>query len=66
VRNGRAAALRDILQEVHKSFPGDVVRVRLRGPADNLTYHIRVLSSSGTVIDLRVDAVSGKITRVSS
>ena len=61
VRNGDAAALRDILLEVKKKYTGDVVHVGLKRRSHRLVYMIKLIDPAGKMLLLRVDAKSGAI-----
>ena len=63
VRNGDAAALRDILLEVKKKYTGDVVHVGLKRRSHRLVYMIKLIDPTGKMLLLRVDAKSGAILK---
>lgn len=63
VRNGDAAALRDILLEVKKKYSGDVVHVGLKRRSHRLIYMIKLIDPTGKMLLLRVDAKSGAMLR---
>lgn len=60
VKNGKAASLKDILNDVRKKYPGQVVRVRLAGSV----YRIRILDRSDRLIEVSVNAATRRITSV--
>lgn len=61
VRNGDAAALRDILLKVKKKYLGDVVHVGLKKRSQRLVYLIKLIDPAGKLLLVRVDAKSGTI-----
>ena len=61
VMNGNATALRNILLEVKKKYPGDVVHVGLKRRSHRLVYMIKLIDPAGKMSLLRVDAKSGAI-----
>jgi uncharacterized membrane protein YkoI len=61
VNNGDAAQLSDILERIGRQFPGEVLRVRLKGKDEDLHYRIRILQPDGRRIDIEVDARTGHI-----
>lgn len=64
VRQGRARPLRDILDIVRASYRGQVVRVRLMGRGDRLVYRIRLIDSRNALINLDVEAATGRVLKV--
>lgn len=64
VSKGSAEPLSQILARLRKRYPGEVVRVRLKGKGESLHYRIRILQSDGRRIEVRVDAMTGRILRV--
>lgn len=60
VKTGKAASLRDILTDIRKKYPGQVVRVRLVGS----TYRIRILDKADRLIEVSVNASTRRITSV--
>lgn len=63
VMNGNATALRNILLEVKKKYPGDVVHVGLKRRSHRLVYMIKLIEPTGKMLLLRVDAKSGAIRK---
>ena len=61
--NGNATALRNILLEVKKKYPGDVVHVGLKRRSHRLVYMIKLIDPTGKMLLLRVDAKSGAILK---
>lgn len=61
VDSGDAETLRDILETVGRRYPGEVLRVRLKGEDADLHYRIRILQPDGRRIDIAVDAKTGRI-----
>ena len=64
VSRGSAEPLSHILSRLRKRYPGEFVRVRLIGKGESLHYRIRILQSDGRRIEVRVDAMTGRIMRV--
>jgi Peptidase propeptide and YPEB domain len=64
VRDGDSRPLKDILATVRKSHQGLVVHVGLIRSAAGLVYKIRMIDENNRLIDIRVDAKSGKILSV--
>ncbi len=62
VRNGNASSLKEILAVVREQFDGEVVRIRVNGSGERLTYNIRILDRQNRLIDIRVNAKSRRIT----
>ncbi len=63
VSKGDATPLRDILKTVSRDYPGEVLRVRLKGKNEDLQYRIRILQPGGRRVDVDVDARSGRIIK---
>jgi hypothetical protein len=66
VKRGDAESLGRILPAVRRKYPGKVVRIRLTGTGNRMTYRIRVINSQNKLIEVRVNAQSGKILGVYS
>ena len=64
VKRGDAESLGKILPLVRRKYPGEVIRIQLIGKGSRLTYRIRVINSDNKLIEVRVNARSGKITGV--
>jgi uncharacterized membrane protein YkoI len=63
VGSGDATMLRDILETVSRAYPGEVLRIRLKGEGEDLHYRIRILQPDGRRIDIEVDARTGNIIK---
>ena len=63
VSSGDAIPLSVILKKVSRSYPGEVLRVRLKGKNEDLHYRIRILHPGGRRIDIDVDARTGHIIK---
>ena len=61
VKRGEAESLGKILPNVRRKYPGKVINIRLTGRGSNLTYRIRLISRDNKLMEIRVDAQSGKI-----
>jgi len=67
VRSGEFVSLSIIRKEVQKSYPGRIVDVQLLVPKRegiNFLYDVKVLTKSGKVLSVKVDAKSAKIVDV--
>jgi uncharacterized membrane protein YkoI len=58
VKNGNAASLKEVLDIVNEKVSGEVVHVSLTRAGDNITYSIRLLDASNTLVDVQVNAIS--------
>jgi Peptidase propeptide and YPEB domain len=61
VKAGQVASLKKILAQVRSQYPGEIVSVNLRGKGDRLSYRIKIIDRANRLINLRVDARTGKI-----
>jgi hypothetical protein len=67
VRSGNILSLSVIRKAVRKAHPGEIVDVRLLVPKRegiNYLYDVRVLTKSGKLLSVKVDAKSAKIVDV--
>ncbi len=64
VSKGDAEPLSGILAEISRQYPGEVVRIRLKGKDEDLHYRIRILQADGRRIEIHVDARNGRILEV--
>lgn len=64
VKRGEAESLGSILPAVRRKYPGKVVRIQLAGKGSRLTYRIRLINRDNKLIEIRVNARSGKIMGV--
>lgn len=58
---GEAMPLDQILVNVAKQHPGQVLEVELESRPRGLLYEIKILSAQGTVTKLKVDAKTGEV-----
>jgi uncharacterized membrane protein YkoI len=61
LQSGLIRPLSDILQSVSQEHPGQVLEVELEHKREQWFYEIKLLSTSGTLRRLRVDATSGQV-----
>jgi hypothetical protein len=64
VKSGKAEPLRKILATVRKKYKGKVVRIRLSGKGNKMVYRIRMIEADDRLIEVRVNAASGRIIEV--
>ena len=64
VRKGEAAALRDILSMVRKSYRGEVVRIRLIKRKGDFVYSKRMVDAKNRIIDIRINTQTRQIMDV--
>ena len=60
VAKGEVRPLKDVLDVVHKTSPGDIVSVKLRHQKPRWVYHVRVVQN-GRRTDLDIDGKSLKV-----
>jgi uncharacterized membrane protein YkoI len=58
---GRIKPLDEILAELAKSRPGEVVSVDLESEGGRWVYEVKILSPGGKRIDVNIDAATGAI-----
>ena len=63
VEAGEIRPLADILGMVKGKLPGDVVGVKLEREAGLWMYELRVIDDKGRLLEIHVDAASGKVER---
>jgi uncharacterized membrane protein YkoI len=63
-RAGKILALSRIIAKVQKIRPGEVIAVDLKEQRYQLIYDLVILSRSGALFNIRVNALSGVIIRV--
>jgi Peptidase propeptide and YPEB domain len=61
VKAGQVASLKKILAQVRSQYPGEIVSVNLRGKGDKLSYRIKIIDRANRLLNLRVNARTGKI-----
>jgi uncharacterized membrane protein YkoI len=64
VQNGEIVPLRDVLAEMNKKFQGTMLEVELQNVDGRWLYDIRLLTSSGWILDLFYDARTKKLVEV--
>jgi uncharacterized membrane protein YkoI len=64
LEEGRALPLAEILAKVKAEHPGKVLEVELETEDGRLVYDLKILTESGRVQELEVDAASGKIFKI--
>lgn len=68
LRRGEILPLTRILPIVQKRVPGEVIKIKLDDDDDDhpdrIIYEVKVLTSSGRVIELELDARTGKVLEV--
>lgn len=66
LRRGDVLPLLRILPIVQKRFPGDIIKIKLDEDNDtgHIEYDVKVLTASGRVIEVEVDAKTGQILEV--
>lgn len=60
---GKILPLKDILERVGKEYPGQVIETELKREHGNYIYELEILTDQDKVIELEVDADSGKILK---
>jgi uncharacterized membrane protein YkoI len=63
VESGRILSLEQVLESVHRQWPGRILEVELETKHRGYVYEIELLDLHGHVWEMKVDAVSGKILR---
>lgn len=66
VEAGQAEPLRKILSRVRRNYKGQVVKISLTGQGRNLQYRIRIIDPSNRLVEVRVNARSGRIIGTAS
>lgn len=64
--NNGATPLREILAVVRRDYPGDVIDVKFQSRNGKMVYRVKVLTGTGKMIRIRIDARSRRILGVSS
>ncbi|MDR9437693.1 MAG: PepSY domain-containing protein [Thiohalophilus sp.] len=62
-QQGKILSLQEILQRVEKDYPGQVIETELEREHGSYIYELEILTDNGRVIELEVDAASGKILK---
>lgn len=58
---GRIAPIRDIESLAGKAVPGEIIDVKLYRSKDRYIYKVKIIQRSGSIYDVRIDAVSRKL-----
>lgn len=64
LQRGETLALVRILGIAQQAVPGDVIEVELERKRDALVYEIKVLTPSGRVREIKVDARTGTVLEI--
>lgn len=64
LRRGEILPLAKILAVVQERVPGDVIEVELDREDEGWEYEVKVLTRSGRVRKLYLDAATGEVTRI--
>ncbi|MBC9248169.1 PepSY domain-containing protein [Paracoccus sp. 11-3] len=64
VQDGEILPLADILAELNKTHPGEVVEVELEYDFGRRVYEIELITPEGLLIEVDLDAATGKILEV--
>ncbi|MDY6981361.1 MAG: PepSY domain-containing protein [Pseudomonadota bacterium] len=62
-QQGKILSLQEILQQVEKDYPGQVIETELEREHGSYIYELEILTDNDRVIELEVDAASGKILK---
>ncbi len=62
-QQGKILSLQEILQQVEKDYPGQVIETELEHEHGSYIYELEILTDNDRVIELEVDAASGKILK---
>lgn len=66
VEKGEAEPLRRILSNVRRNYKGKVVKISLTGRGRNMQYRIRLIDTSNRLLEVRVNAKTGRIIGTAS
>lgn len=58
---GRIAPIREIEALVGRTVPGEIIDVKLYSSKDRYIYRVKVIQRSGSIYDVRIDAVSRQV-----
>ena len=62
-QQGKILSLQEILKQVEKDYPGQVIETELERENGSYIYELEILTDNDKVIELEVDAASGKILK---
>jgi len=64
LRRGEVLPLTRILPIVQKRVPGDIIKIKLDDDDARIEYEVKVLTASGRVIEVELDARTGRILKI--
>jgi uncharacterized membrane protein YkoI len=64
LQRGEVLPLAKILAIAQEKVPGDVIEVELESKRDALVYEIKVLTQSGRVREIKIDARTGTVLKI--
>ena len=64
LQRGEVLPLARILAIAQQQVPGDVIEVELESKRGALVYEIKVLTQSGRVREIKIDARNGKVLKI--
>jgi len=64
LRRGEVLPLVKILAIANKEVPGDVIEVELEDEREALIYEIKILTSTGRVREVEIDARTGAVLKI--
>ena len=64
VRSGAAMPLAAIRRRISDRIDGEIVRIEVKREHGHLVYEVRVLNADGKLVEVEVDAASGRILEI--
>ena len=64
LQRGEVLPLMKILAIANKEVPGDVIEVELEDEREALVYEIKILTSTGRVREIKIDARTGVVVNI--
>jgi len=64
LQRGEVLPLMKILAIANKEVPGDVIEVELEDERETLLYEIKILTSTGRVREVKIDARTGAVLKI--
>jgi len=64
LQRGEVLPLVKILEIANQQVPGDVIEVELENKKDALIYEIKILTGTGRVREVKIDARSGAVVKI--
>ncbi len=64
LQRGEVLPLEKILTIAKEQVPGDVIEVELEDEKQALVYEIKILTSTGRVREVKIDARTGKVIKI--